>query len=127
MTTPPINQQITFIYTSDLSRAAGFYEDVLGLALWRDQTTCRIYRTTETSFLGVCQVGEGAKGVVSGDQQTNIILTLITDAVDDWYDHLRAQGVTFEKPPEINLRYNIYHCFLRDPDGYLIEIQRFLD
>jgi hypothetical protein len=22
---------------------------------------------------------------------------------------------------------NIYHCFLRDPNGYLIEIQRFLD
>ncbi|OQY24133.1 MAG: hypothetical protein DRJ03_06405 [Chloroflexi bacterium] len=27
----------------------------------------------------------------------------------------------------LNPRYNIYHCFLRDPNGYLIEIQRFLD
>jgi catechol 2,3-dioxygenase-like lactoylglutathione lyase family enzyme len=47
--------------------------------------------------------------------------------VDGWYEHLSARGVAFEKPPQINPQYRIYHCFLRDPDGYLIEIQRFLD
>ncbi len=34
--------------------------------------------------------------------------------------NLAAQGVVFEKPPADNPRYGIYHCFLRDPNGYLI-------
>jgi hypothetical protein len=34
--------------------------------------------------------------------------------------------IRFEKPPAANPRYNIYHCFLRDPNGYLLEIRRFL-
>jgi hypothetical protein len=31
------------------------------------------------------------------------------------------------KPPTYNERYQIYHLFARDPNGYLIEIQRFED
>ena len=32
-----------------------------------------------------------------------------------------------EKPPTYNPTYHIYHLFVRDPDGYLVEIQTFLD
>jgi hypothetical protein len=35
--------------------------------------------------------------------------------------------VHFEKAPATNEQYKIYHAFLRDPNGYLLEIQRFLD
>jgi catechol 2,3-dioxygenase-like lactoylglutathione lyase family enzyme len=35
--------------------------------------------------------------------------------------------VAIEKRPTMNTTYNIYHFFMRDPDGYLVEIQRFLD
>jgi catechol 2,3-dioxygenase-like lactoylglutathione lyase family enzyme len=54
-------------------------------------------------------------------------LTIVTPEVDGWYRHLRDRGVVFQEPPALNPRYNIYHSFLRDPNGYLIEIQRFLD
>ena len=60
-------------------------------------------------------------------ERRTLIFTIVTPEVDAWYEYLRERGVSFEKPPEINPRYNIYHCFLRDPNGYLIEIQRFLD
>lgn len=124
---PSIDQQITFVYTNDLKKSADFYENIMGLELWRDQGTCRIYTVSRTGYIGVCQVGEGAKGRISTEEQTNIILTIVTQDVDEWYNYLTHKGVTFEKPPETNPRYNIYHCFLRDPNGYLIEIQRFLD
>jgi catechol 2,3-dioxygenase-like lactoylglutathione lyase family enzyme len=127
MSHPAVNQHITFIYTDDLNASAYFYEDILGLRLWRDQGTCRIYAVTSSSCLGICQTGPAAKGVITSGRQDNIILTLVTDDVDAWYGCLQDRGVNFEKPPEHNPRYNIYHCFLRDPDGYLIEIQRFLD
>jgi catechol 2,3-dioxygenase-like lactoylglutathione lyase family enzyme len=127
MSHPAVDQHITFLYTDDLSTSTLFYEDVLGLKLWRDQGTCRIYAVTPDSYLGICQTGAAARGKITGGQQDNIILTLVTEQVDTWYRYLQERGVHFEKPPEHNPRYNIYHCFLRDPNGYLIEIQRFLD
>ncbi|CAK0856243.1 unnamed protein product [Prorocentrum cordatum] len=36
-------------------------------------------------------------------------------------------GVPLEKEPTLNPRYNIYHLFIRDPDGHLVEIQQFRD
>ncbi len=121
MSHPPIDSQITFLYTADLERTAQFYEQILGLQLWRDQTTCRIYTLTGNAYIGFCQ------GDDVGDEHPDIIFTIVTPDVDGWYQHLQSQGVEFEKEPALNPKYQIYHCFLRDPNGYLIEIQRFLD
>jgi catechol 2,3-dioxygenase-like lactoylglutathione lyase family enzyme len=119
----PVQQQITFLYTHDLEASARFYADTLGLTLWRDQGACRIYHVCAEAYLGICQQAAAQPGPARRD----VIFTLVTPDVDGWYEHLSARGVAFEKPPQINPQYRIYHCFLRDPDGYLIEIQRFLD
>jgi catechol 2,3-dioxygenase-like lactoylglutathione lyase family enzyme len=121
MTHPPVDQQITFLYTRDLAATARFYEQVLGLPLALDQGGCRIYRVSGTGYVGICQRDEVA------ERPMGVIFTLVTRDVDRWYRWLIERGVAFEKAPEINPTYNIYHCFLRDPNGYLIEIQAFLD
>jgi catechol 2,3-dioxygenase-like lactoylglutathione lyase family enzyme len=118
---PPLDQQVTFLYTRDLPASAAFYEQVLGLPLVLDQGTCRIYRVAQGAFVGICA---RADAPLHG---SGVILTLVTQEVDRWYTYLAAQGVPFEKPPAYNPTYNIYHCFLRDPSGYLIEIQTFRD
>lgn len=118
---PLISEQITFFYTSDLAATAYFYERVVGLELVLDQGACRIYRTSQAAYLGFCQREE------TGQVHPDVIFTLVTPQVDEWYTHLSEKGVIFENPPAFNPRYNIYHCFLRDPNGYLIEIQQFLD
>ncbi len=125
MNRPTINQQITFLYTDDLQKSAHFYEQVLGLTLWLDQGSCRIYHVSASGLLGICQTGETSKGKIHQGQQTNIIFTIVTNEVDQWFDYLKSHDVEFEKPPEHNPNYQIYHCFLRDPNGYLIEIQHF--
>jgi catechol 2,3-dioxygenase-like lactoylglutathione lyase family enzyme len=110
---------LTFFATRDLAATDRFYRDVLGLALARDQGDCRIYRVGERGFVGFCQ-RESAPA-----QPDGVILTLATDDVDGWHARLLAQGVAFERPPQHNPTYGIIHCFLRDPNGYLLEIQRF--
>lgn len=115
------SEQITFLYTRDLNATAQFYELVLGLDLVLDQGACRIYRVAGNAFVGFCAKASAAR------EHDDIILTLVTPDVDDWYLRLSRQGVMFEKPPAFNPHYQIYHCFLRDPNGYLIEIQRFED
>ncbi len=118
---PTIDQQVTFFCTSDLAATASFYEQKLGLSLALDQGNCLIYRVGRDAFLGFCHSQE------TPALPTSIIFTIVTDQVDEWYGYLTQQGIEFEKPPTYNPIYNIYHCFLRDPNGYLIEIQRFLD
>jgi catechol 2,3-dioxygenase-like lactoylglutathione lyase family enzyme len=117
-----ITEFITFIYVADLSRSRQFYEDILGFDLVLDQGLCRIVRVSGSDgLLGYCS-REGRSG---GDQ--NMILTLVTQQVDDWYKYLVDQGITISEPPQINPGFNIYHFFLNDPDGYKWEIQEFLN
>jgi catechol 2,3-dioxygenase-like lactoylglutathione lyase family enzyme len=112
--------QITFLATQDLRATVQFYERTLGLRLVLDQGQCRIYKVAEGAYLGFCKRKEvpAAEGV---------IVTLVTEDVDTWCDRLRDHGVKIEKEPAYNPKYQIYHCFLRDPNGYLVEIQRFED
>ncbi len=121
MSRPTIDQQVTFLYTRDLEKTVHFYETIMGLSLILDQGSCRIYRVSNDAFLGFCQ----SDTVVNGPE--GIIFTFATREVDDWYQYLSEQGIEFEKPPAHNPTYNIYHCFLRDPNGYLLEIQQFLN
>jgi catechol 2,3-dioxygenase-like lactoylglutathione lyase family enzyme len=118
---PTIDQQVTFLYTRRLAESAHFYEHVLGLPLVLDQGTCRIYGVAGTAFVGICERADAPA------EPSGVIFTLVTQEVDRWHEYLVAQGVFIEKPPTLNPAYNIYHCFLRDPSGYLIEIQTFRD
>ena len=120
MKRPSIDQQATFLFTNDLDATARFYEEILELPLVLDQGSCRIYRVSTSAFLGFCQRA-------TPDEPDNIIFTMVTQDVDAWHAFLVDKGVEIEKPPTLNVTYNIYQCFVRDPNGYLIEIQRFLD
>ena len=116
------DQLVTFLYTRDLEQSAVFYGETLGLPLVLDQGACRIFQVSRDGFLGVCRCSKTRACNPEG-----VIVTLVSNDIDGWYARLKAKGVAFETPPRANSEYNIYHCFLRDPDGYQIEIQRFDD
>lgn len=115
-------QQVTFLYARDLEQSAAFYGDTLGLELVLDQGSCRIFRASRDGFLGVCQCTDDRASKADG-----VIVTFVTDDVDGWYERLKARGVAFDTTPGENAKFNIYHCFLSDPDGYKVEIQMFQD
>ena len=119
---PSFDQFVTFLYARDLERSTAFYGDTLGLPMVLDQGACRIFRIGRDAFLGVCRCSEARPCSPEG-----IIVTLVSADVDGCYEELLARGAVFEAPPRANPTYNIYHCFLRDPDGYQVEIQRFDD
>jgi catechol 2,3-dioxygenase-like lactoylglutathione lyase family enzyme len=119
---PQVDQGITFIYIKDLERSQNFYEGLLGFRLVLDQGTCRIVDTGcgEGSFLGYCV------NPARDPSPDGVIMTLVSDQVDNWYRVLKDSGVPVEGEPAINEEYGIYHFFFQDPDGYHWEIQRFL-
>jgi catechol 2,3-dioxygenase-like lactoylglutathione lyase family enzyme len=121
MNLPPIEQQVTFLYVEDLEVSARFYGELIGLEQVLDQGACRIFRVAGEGFLGLCT--SRARAVVP----EGVTVTFVTPEVDRWHDRLAAAGVAIEAPPAENARFRIYNFFARDPDGYLLEFQRFLD
>ncbi len=115
-----MDQQITFLFVTDLERSAAFYSGILGFDEVLDQGTCRIYRAASQAFVGICERPDS----VSPD---GVILTFVTDDVDGWHHRIITSGWQHEAAPAENTDYGIRHAFYRDPDGYLVEIQVFRD
>lgn len=112
---------ITFLGTKDLKKTSLFYKNILGLTLYKDQGICQIFNITSGAKIGFCTH-------MSVDiKDRNPIITLVTEDVDKMYDKIVKAGVVIPKTPEFNKKFNIYHFFLKDPNGYTLEIQKFLD
>jgi dihydrofolate reductase len=114
------SEAITFLYTDQMDKTVRFYEVVMGLTLVVDQGTCRIYRVSSGGLLGFCDRPQ-AKA------PEGVIFTFVTNDVDAWARRLVSMGYPLEREPQETSQFGIYNCFVRDPNGYLLEIQRFLD
>jgi catechol 2,3-dioxygenase-like lactoylglutathione lyase family enzyme len=116
-----VDQYITFIYVKDLEITSQFYEKVMEFPLVLDQGKCRVVKIAGDTYLGYCAVSDRARG---GE---GVLLTLVTSQVDEWFEHLKDNGVNVLGEPKVNPEYGIYHFFFLDPDGYKLEIQQFDD
>jgi len=57
-----------------------------------------------------------------------VMLCLLTNSVDACAKRAVAGGrARVVQPPQANPRFGIYNALLRDPDGYLVELQQFLE
>jgi catechol 2,3-dioxygenase-like lactoylglutathione lyase family enzyme len=111
---------IAFYPCHDLEATRNFYERDLCLPLVRDQGTCLIFGVANNAYVGFCQHE-------AVPEHRGLIVTLLTEDVDGFYHRLRKLGVETEAAPRQNDSYRIYHFFALDPDGYRVEVQRFLE
>jgi catechol 2,3-dioxygenase-like lactoylglutathione lyase family enzyme len=111
---------ITFLKTKDILETTRFYTEIMGFEWVLNQSTCRIFKITPNSFIGFC-LTEDSTG------SDEIMITLEVDDVDAACEYFTTKGLEIELQPRMNERFQIYQMFLRDPNGYCIEIQRFLD
>ncbi|MEX2501608.1 MAG: DUF454 family protein [Trueperaceae bacterium] len=115
---------IVFRPVADLQRSREFYVSVLGMTLVRDQGACLIVRAARAAHLGFCRAGyDGRDGPLPTDARW--ITTLVVDDPHAVHASLLAAGVTVDGPPRANPRFGIVQFFVRDPDGYRIEVQSF--
>ena len=112
---------ITFLGTIDLKLTSDFYQNILGLTIYKDQDVCIIFNINSQSKIGFCT----HIPVIYGEKSP--IITLVTDEVDEIYNKLIKRGVEIKEKPKKNQKFNIYHFFFNDPNGYTVEIQKFLD
>ncbi len=118
---PFIDQQLTFIYTTNLAESSAFLRDALGLELVLDQFgICHIYRVTATSFLGVCTNREPP-------ETPGLTYSFVVRDVDEACETLKSRGVVFDGPPTHSEKFNVYSCFFKGIENYRFEIQQFKD
>lgn len=121
-------QSVTFLYAADLAASRRFYAEVLGLPLVLEQGSgaCAIYAAAPgaRAFLGLCRA-RGPREIADPRTPGGVVFTLVAEDVEAWHARLVAAGVPVLGPPAYSAEYGITGFFFRDPDGYLLEIQRF--
>lgn len=121
---PSVQSQITFLYYHEIESVHHFYQEVLGMELVADQQWAKIYRAGGNGFLGIVR---GDRGYHRPRQDSAVLLTLVVEDVDEWYRYLQARDVNLLTGVKEMAEIQVRGFFLKDPGGYTIEIQQFLD
>lgn len=83
---PQFSQSIIFTYTDNLVKTSNFFAETMELDLVVDQGSCHIFRLTQTSYLGVCNLADRPT------EKTAVTITIVSDDVDSWYEFFTAKG-----------------------------------
>jgi lactoylglutathione lyase len=116
--------QITLLYFRNIEKAFHFYEDVLGLKVKIDQGYGRIYEVSGSALLGVM---DEKRGFLQSGQGKSMMISLVTDDVDPWYEALEKRGVKMLSKPLTKEDIGIRSFLFEDPEGHILEIQKFLN
>lgn len=122
MSVPGVDGLITFLYYEDLEEAVSFYEDVMGFEKTVDQGWAKIYRVAGVAHVGLV---DGRRGYHRPSPAKPVMITVVVQDVDEWYRYLRGKGVETLSEPKDHPEIDIRAFLLEDPEGYVIEIQRF--
>ena len=114
---------IPWLYYRDLPKAMEFYQDVMGFEMVVDQGWSKIYRIRDGAYIGLVDERHGYHR--ASDDKPVIVCLNVHDA-DAWYEKLKEKGVELEEQPKESERLRIKVFMLRDPEGYVIEIQESL-
>lgn len=118
------DSQITLLYFRNIEKAFHFYEDVLGLKVKIDQGYGRIYEVSGGALLGVM---DEKRGFLQSGQGKSMMISLVTDDVDPWYEALEKRGVKMLSEPITKENIGIRSFLFEDPEGHILEIQKFLN
>jgi len=140
---------MTLINTEDMARSRRFYEEGLQLPVRQDRGAVVFYAlnaagaTLCVAEIVVASNRGGERGIwhaqppwihpstpqrdMIGHWQDTVMLCLLTDDVDGHVQRLEEHGYRIEQQPREQLMFGYYSALVRDPDGHLVQLQRFLD
>lgn len=123
MSSPTVSATNAFYYYRDLNGAWDFYTRVLGLETVADYGFAKILRVAPTSYLTLV---DETRGMHSADEPKSVTLALVTDDVEGWWAYLSEVGVPMRAElGEVDLTRAHNGFVAMDPEGYLLEFERF--
>jgi len=118
-----IRGHIEFIYFDDLTAACDFITDILGLPLVCDQGWSKIYRLSDTSYLGAVDRSRGACKATTRD---GVLTSLVIRNFDEMHRRLVEKGIQFSNGPFYSESLQIKSMMFIGPEGYKFEVEEFL-
>lgn len=109
----------------DIQRSVEFYRDVLGATVLREgePTFLRLGNVWLTINTGGGPTDDKPEVIASPPRDPNVLSIFLNLRVTDirgYYDRWRALGAKFITEPKVHA--TELRCYMRDPDGYLIEV-----
>lgn len=94
----------------------------MGFELAVDQGWAKIFKAAENAYVGVVDEKHGYHRVSSTKP---VMLTFVVPDVDEWFRYVQRKGLHILTQPRDNDELGIRMFLLEDPEGYVVEIQKF--
>lgn len=127
---PDQSAELKFVATNtlivrDIQRSVAFYRDVLGATVLREgqPTLLRLGNIWLTINGGGGPTDDKPRVVASTPSDENVLSFFLNLRVTDirrYYDLWSSRGAKFITEPKVHA--TELRCYMRDPDGYLIEV-----
>ena len=127
---PHQSAELKFVVTNtlivrDIQRSVAFYRDVLGAKVLREgePTLVRLGNIWLTINGGGGPTDDKPRVVASTPSDENVLSFFLNLRVTDirrYYDLWSSRGAKFITEPKVHA--TELRCYMRDPDGYLIEV-----
>ena len=113
------------LIVADIARSVAFYRDVLGATVLREgePTLLRLKNTWIIINKGGGPTDDKPEVIASPPKDRNTLSSFLNLRVADikrCYELWRSRGAKFITEPKIHATEK--RCYMRDPDGYLIEV-----
>lgn len=113
-----------FFYYKDVEAATTFYKEVLGFRVAADYGFAKIMQVAPKSFITLV---DHTEGMHSAAEPKTTAIALVTDQLDEWWDYIQTQGIEMRSTEFNPVPGRPHHGFVAvDPEGYLLEFERFL-
>jgi catechol 2,3-dioxygenase-like lactoylglutathione lyase family enzyme len=127
---PDQTDELNFVVTNtliveDIRRSVAFYRDVLGATVLRDgePTFLRLGNIWLTINRGGGPTDDKPEVIASPPRDENVLSIFLNLRVTDirhYYELWSSHGAKFITEPKVHA--TELRCYMRDPDGYLIEV-----
>jgi len=115
---------ITWLYYKDVLAMQNFYENVLGLEILADQGWAKIYRVSETGFLGIV---DERRGMHKFTENKAVNVGFILEDVEGWFNYVKENEPftlrTEKLSTETGRKYTAFVGY--GPEDYYLEFDFF--
>ena len=116
------------LIVADVARSTAFYRDVLGAEVLRkgEPTFLRMGNLWLTINVGGGPTDDKPDVIATPPKHPNdlsLFLNLRVSDIKRFYERWRSRGATFITEPKVHA--SELRCYMRDPDGYLIEVGQY--
>ena len=119
---PDVIATNAFFYYDDVDVAWRFYQDTLGFETVVDYGFAKILRIAESSYLTVVKAEEGMH---SADEPKTVVLKLVTDELNRWYEYAVEEGILGLSRYSGGRTTPRNSFIIDDPEGYVLEFVRY--